>query len=79
MKSHFPCRSIVLIFLIVSIQFQSAVCLRKISNLKLEIIRSILNDKEYLSLKPQQQLAVFLVAYNKLETFLKAQRQKTRY
>ena len=35
------------------------------------IIDSILNDPEFLSLKPQQQLHVIVIVYEMLETYLR--------
>jgi len=41
--------------------------------LKLDMIKAIVNDNEYLSLKPRRQLRIFVAVYNILENFLKTQ------
>jgi hypothetical protein len=43
------------------------------------IIEAILNDPEFVSLKPQQQLRVLVTIYEMLETYLKSRQFYKRY
>ena len=62
--------SLILLFLVGSISVYIVKNETKQPNL-MGIIEAILNDPEFASLKPQQQLHVLVVVYEMLETYLR--------
>ena len=83
MKSSIVLFTFLTIHLAVSLQTHSTgndvSQVKAFTSLKFELIRSILNDKEYLSLKPNQQTSINLILNRMIENYLKAKRQKTRF